>query len=116
LDFREDLRWGTENGFRGCCTVEGKMGEGGGGKKCDLKAGHERPKTEYVRTYRSTFDRTRAGAWVCVCVIRSNLCKQVRTHACSAVCEKRSDAVELTKARSNAEPCTFDHIGIRSNA
>jgi hypothetical protein len=111
--FREDLRWGTENGFRGCCTAEGKMGEGG--KKCDLKVGHEKPKSEYVRTYRSTFDRTCAGAWVCVCVIRSNLCKQVRTHACSAVCEKRVAAVKLTKARSNAEPCTFERIEQHKN-
>jgi hypothetical protein len=39
---------------------EGERGEN------DLKAGHERPKTEYVRMYISTFDRTRAGAWVCV--------------------------------------------------
>jgi hypothetical protein len=45
---------------RGLCTAAGKMGERGG--KCDLKAGHEGPKTEYVRTYISTFDRTRAGA------------------------------------------------------
>jgi hypothetical protein len=36
-----------------------KMGERG--KKSDLKAGHVRPKTEYVRTYISTFDCTRAG-------------------------------------------------------
>jgi hypothetical protein len=55
------------------------------GGEGDLKAGHKRPETEYVRTYRSTFDRTRAGAWVCVCMIRSNLHKQVRTYACSAV-------------------------------
>jgi hypothetical protein len=62
--FREDLRWGTENGFRGCCTAEGKMGEGG--KKCDLKAGHEKPKP-------STFKRTGVHSTVlvqvrgCVC-------------------------------------------------
>jgi hypothetical protein len=37
---------------------------GGEGKKCDLKTGHARPKTEYVRTYIGTFDRTHAGAWV----------------------------------------------------
>jgi hypothetical protein len=65
-------RRGTEVRYRGCCTAEGKMGGRGGGK-CDLKAGHKRPETEYVRTYRSTFDRTRAGAWVCVWMIRSNL-------------------------------------------
>jgi hypothetical protein len=64
-------RRGTEVRYRGCCTAEGKMGGKGG--KCDLKAGHKRPETEYVQTYRSTFDRTRAGAWVCVCMIRSNL-------------------------------------------
>jgi hypothetical protein len=49
----------------GLCTASGKNeGEGG---KTDLKAGLDGPKTEYVRTYRSTFDRTRAGEW-CVCV------------------------------------------------
>jgi hypothetical protein len=42
------------------CTAAGK--KWGRGKKCDLKTSHARPKTEYVRTYISTFDRTRAGA------------------------------------------------------
>ena len=40
---------------------EGKCGAGCGkwkrGRKSDLKAGHERPKTEYIRTYLSTFER-----------------------------------------------------------
>jgi hypothetical protein len=45
------------------CTAEGEM-RGGGGKS-DLKAGLDGPKTEYVRTYIGTFDRTRAGACVC---------------------------------------------------
>jgi hypothetical protein len=27
----------------------------------DLKAGHKMPKTEYVRTYKCAFDRTRVG-------------------------------------------------------
>jgi hypothetical protein len=52
------LRWGGEKG----CTAAGKMGEGG---KCDLKVGHARPKTEYIRTYIGAFDRTRVGAWMC---------------------------------------------------
>jgi hypothetical protein len=73
----------TKVGLGNAVRPKGKMRERGG--EGDLKAGHEGPKTEYVRTYRSTFDRTRAGAWVCVCVIRSNLHKQVRTYACSAV-------------------------------
>jgi hypothetical protein len=78
--FREEKDGG---GAGGCCTAEGE--EWGKRGKNDLKKCSRWPKTEYVRTYKSTFDRTRAGAWVCVCVIRSNLCKQVRTHACSAV-------------------------------
>jgi hypothetical protein len=36
----------------------GKMGERG--RENDLKAGHARPKNEYIRTYISTFDRTYA--------------------------------------------------------
>jgi hypothetical protein len=36
------------------------------GGEGDLKAGLDGPKTEYVRTYICTFDRTRAGEW-CVC-------------------------------------------------
>jgi hypothetical protein len=44
----------------GCWKNEGKRGEG------DLKASHKGPKTEYVRTYINTFDRTRADA-CCVC-------------------------------------------------
>jgi hypothetical protein len=38
------------------------MGERG--RESDLKAGYVKPKIEYVRTYVSMFDRTRAGAWV----------------------------------------------------
>jgi hypothetical protein len=55
------------------------------GEKRDLKAGHKRPETEYVRTYRCAFDRTRAGECVSCSGMRSNLYKHVRTHACSAV-------------------------------
>jgi hypothetical protein len=43
----------------GCCTAEG--GNEGRGEKTDLKAGHKIPKTEYVRTHKDAFDRTRAG-------------------------------------------------------
>jgi hypothetical protein len=59
--FREER---TEEGVSGFCTAE-RENEGKRGKT-DLKAGLDGPKTEYVRTYRSTFDRTRAGEW-CVC-------------------------------------------------
>jgi hypothetical protein len=52
-------------GYRGCCTAKGE--EWGKKGKSDLKAGLDGPKTEYVRTYKGTFDRTRAGEW-CVCV------------------------------------------------
>jgi hypothetical protein len=58
-------------------------------KKRDLKAGHKGPETEYVRTYRYAFDRTRAGECVSCSGMHSNLCKHVRTHACSAVGESR---------------------------
>jgi hypothetical protein len=34
---------------------------GENGRNSDLKAGHVRPKNEYVRTYISTFNRTPAG-------------------------------------------------------
>jgi Na+/alanine symporter len=61
--FREKM---TEVGLGNAVRPKGKMGERGGGGKCDLKAGHKRHETEYVRMYRSTFDRTRACAW-CVC-------------------------------------------------
>jgi hypothetical protein len=76
-------RRGRRRVFRVLCTAEGEMRERG--KKTDLKADLDGPKTEYVPTYKSTFDRTHAGAWVCVCVRRSNLHTQVRTHTCSAV-------------------------------
>jgi hypothetical protein len=49
-------------GWEGVRLV-GKMGERR--EKNDLKAGLDGPKTEYVRTYKGTFDRTRAGACVC---------------------------------------------------
>jgi hypothetical protein len=77
----------TEVGLWKGCTAEGEM-RGRGGKS-DLKAGLDGPKTEYVRTYKSTFDRTRADACVLCSGMRSNLCKHVRTHACSAVGESR---------------------------
>jgi hypothetical protein len=59
--FREERDGGAVSG-----VLYGRRKNGGEGGKCDLKAGHKRPETEYVRTYRSTFDRTHAGAW-CVC-------------------------------------------------
>jgi hypothetical protein len=57
----EDLdfgRRGTEMRCFGVCTAAGEMGENGG--KCDLKIGPEKAQLECVRTYISTFDRTRA--------------------------------------------------------
>jgi hypothetical protein len=45
--FREER---TEEGLGNGCTAEGEMREKG--VKSDLKAGHKRPKTEYVRTYK----------------------------------------------------------------
>jgi hypothetical protein len=42
---------------------KGKWGKWG---KSDLKTGPGTAQLECVRTYRSTFDRTRAGAW-CEC-------------------------------------------------
>jgi hypothetical protein len=56
---------GTKMRGKGLYGWLGKMGERGG--ENDLKAGHEGPKTEYVRTYIGTFDRTHAGCmsvWV----------------------------------------------------
>jgi hypothetical protein len=66
--FREERDGGAVSG-----VLYSRRKNGGEGGKCDLKAGHKRPETEYLQTYWSTFDRTRAGAWVCVCMIRSNL-------------------------------------------
>jgi hypothetical protein len=60
-------------------TAAGKMGKRGG--KCDLKAGHERPKTEYVQTYIGTFDRTRAGC-MSVCVCHTFELMQASSNAC----------------------------------
>jgi hypothetical protein len=57
--FGEDLWLGCDGGRDECVRLLGK--NGGEGKKGDLKIGHARPKTEYVRKYISTFDRTRAG-------------------------------------------------------
>jgi hypothetical protein len=59
--FREKM---TEVGLKNGCTAKGE--EWGKKGKSDLKSCSRWPKTEYVRTYRSTFERTRAGAW-CEC-------------------------------------------------
>jgi hypothetical protein len=60
LDLREERDGGA--GMGGCTAG----GENGGKKgKNDLEAGLDGPKTDYVRTYKGTFDRTRAGACVC---------------------------------------------------
>jgi hypothetical protein len=49
----EGRRWEKERVYG-----TGKIGERG--RENDLKPGHARPKNEYIRTYISTFDRTRA--------------------------------------------------------
>jgi hypothetical protein len=55
-------RLGEERTRRRWEGLYGKGEENGEkGRNSDLKAGHVRPKNEYVRTYISTFDRTRAG-------------------------------------------------------
>jgi hypothetical protein len=57
---------------------------GGGGGGCDIKVVHAGLKL-------STFERPKARSTVlvqlqgCVCVMRSNVYKQVRRHACNAV-------------------------------
>jgi hypothetical protein len=95
-------RRGTEMRYRGSCTAEGKMGGGGGGK-CDLKAGHKRPETEYVRTYTCAFDRTRAGEWcVCACDVRTYLSKFERTRAVQWVCEGRGGRTHKGKVERSA--------------
>jgi hypothetical protein len=60
LDLWEE-RDGGGMGF----SVRLKERNGERGVKSDLKLGLDGPKTEYVRTYKGTFDRTRAGACVC---------------------------------------------------
>ena len=50
---KRDGGWGERKCGAGC-------GKWKRGRESDLKIGHERPKTEYIRTYLSTFDRTRA--------------------------------------------------------
>jgi hypothetical protein len=70
------------------CTAEGEM-RGGGGKS-DLKAGLDGPKTEYVRTYIGTFDRTRTGECVCEAArVRTYASTFERTRAVQWVCEGR---------------------------
>jgi hypothetical protein len=61
LDLREERDRGGV-GF----SVRPKERNGERGVKSDLKAGHKIPKTEYVRTHKGAFDRTRASEW-CVC-------------------------------------------------
>jgi hypothetical protein len=72
LDLREERDGGAGMGF----YVQPKERNGERGVKSDLKAGHKRPKTEYVQTYTSAFDRTRAGEWcVCACDVRTYISK-----------------------------------------
>jgi hypothetical protein len=71
---------GTEVGLEGVCMAKrGKWG------KNDLKNCSRWPKTEYVQTYMSTFDRTRVGAWY----VRTYISKFERTRAVQCVCEGR---------------------------
>jgi hypothetical protein len=62
------------------------MGERG--RESDLKAGHVRPKSEYVRTYISMFDRTRAESRVSSeSCVRMYVSKFERMRAGSRVCD-----------------------------
>jgi hypothetical protein len=85
--------WGGEGRRRGKggCTAGGE--NGGRRKKSDLKAGLDGPKTEYVRTYIGTFDRTRAGACVCEAAC-------VRTYASTF---ERTRAVQWVRAGATVE-------------
>jgi hypothetical protein len=81
----------------------GRRKNGGRGGKCDLKAGHKRPETEYVRTYTCAFDRTRAGEWcVCACDVRTYLSKFERTRAVQWVCEGRGGRTHKGKVERSA--------------
>jgi hypothetical protein len=73
--------------------VYGWWGKWGRRKKSDLKAGLDGPKTEYVRTYIGTFDRTRAGACVCEAAC-------VRTYASTF---ERTRAVQWVRAGATVE-------------
>jgi hypothetical protein len=59
LDVREMM---DRDGRGGAVRRLEEMGERG--KESDLKNCSRWPKTEYIRTYIGTFDRTHAGAWV----------------------------------------------------
>jgi hypothetical protein len=75
---------GNGEGFGGLYGWLGKMGERGG--ENDLKVGHEGPKTECVRTYIGTFDRTRAGCMsVCASYVRTYASKFERMRAVQCV-------------------------------
>jgi hypothetical protein len=64
------------------------------GVNSDLKAGHKKPKTEYVRTYKCAFDRTRAGEW-CVCACEC-------TRAVLWMCEGRGSRTHKGKVERSA--------------
>jgi hypothetical protein len=81
----------TEEGLGVGCTAGGEMR--GRMKKSDLKAGLDGPKTEYVRTYIGTFDRTRAGACVCAAAC-------VQTYASTF---ERTRAVQWVRAGAMVE-------------
>jgi hypothetical protein len=98
LDLREE-RDGGGVGF----SVRPKERNGERGVKSDLKAGHKRPKTEYVRTYKCAFDRTRAGEWcVCACDVRTYISKFERTRAVLWVCEGRGGRTHKGKVERSA--------------
>jgi hypothetical protein len=90
--------------------VYGWWGNGGKRKKSDLKAGLDGPKAEYVRTYKGTFDRTRAGACVCeAACVRTYESTFERTRAVQCVsagrCGRTSPRQGWTQrsARSNVQ-------------
>jgi hypothetical protein len=75
LDFREDVKWGTEKGLWRGVRPNGEMKEKWG--KCDLKSRSRKAQLEYVRTHMIAFDRTRAWRKWC-----NKLCG--RTHRVSS--------------------------------
>jgi hypothetical protein len=101
--FREEKNGG---GAVGCCTAEGE--EWGKMGKNDLKNCSRWPKTEYVRTYISAFDRAHAG----VCVWVSHAFEHMRAVQC--VRKGRCGQTHQGKVERSAV-YTFKRIGIRSN-
>jgi hypothetical protein len=84
---------GVRDGGEGRYVLYGRRENEGKRGKNDLKTGLDGPKTEYVRTYIGTFDRTRAGEWVCEAAC-------VRTYASTF---ERTRAVQWVRAGATVE-------------